>query len=87
MNCEATIARECVLATIDRDSSSSIGPTRQTIKAYCEHCSTMMELKRELRGGVWCMLDQPAIVADKKKKAGFLARIEHQRNILRAQAG
>src|ERR1041385_1046749 len=79
-NCEATIRRECIVAKII--DKHQLGPTRQNIRAYCEHCDTMIELTRELRGGVWTIIEAPHVVSDESRRQSFLARIAHERGII-----
>jgi hypothetical protein len=80
LSCQAEIPRENIAANIV--NQREIAPTRQCVRAWCDHCSTLFELTRELRGGVWQISGGVAVVNDPAKRKAFLARIAHNRGVI-----
>lgn len=77
MRCSGAIPRECTASRIVQ--GSGYGPTRRSLKAYCEHCNRLYEARSVLRNGYW-EIDGPAKeIIDKSGREGMLARIAHLR--------
>lgn len=77
--CQAQIPREFVVAQI---KTQETGPTRQRVRAWCEHCKAMFECNRELRGGHWQITGTVEIVTDESRRKALLNRLKHQRGII-----
>lgn len=81
LGCDGVIPRQNVIAQIRRDN---LGATVQRVRAWCEHCKTMFELHRQLRGGVWQMAGEVEIVTDANRRATLLRRMAAQRGEVEA---
>jgi hypothetical protein len=81
LRCESAIPRECIAANVVREDS--LNPVRQVVKIYCEHCNVVYQLTRELRGGGWQIAGPVELMADRRKRDAFIARIEHVRGVIR----
>lgn len=53
-DCEGAIPHTNIL--VDADKS---GSNRQLVRAVCSHCTTVFEMRRELRGGHWVRMTDP----------------------------
>ena len=83
LQCHAQIPRQNVIAQID---TLATGPTRQRVRAWCEHCKTMYELYRRLSGGVWQTMGKVEIVASDTRRRQFLKRLTAQRGLIDADS-
>jgi hypothetical protein len=63
-----------------------IRPTQQVVRAYCEHCRRLYEVRRELSGGSWVPLTDVTVVTDGPKLTSFLARLAHLRGDIQIDA-
>jgi hypothetical protein len=63
-------------ASIIKHARSQIHPTRQSVKAYCQHCQRLYLLTRVLSGGLWQTESGPIEVTDARRKAEFVASLD-----------
>jgi hypothetical protein len=74
--CEAQIPAQHIarnLVPVPKDQIAP--PTRQKVRAWCEHCDRLYEVTRELSGGAWTLVSDIEVVTDPKRLKSFKARI------------
>lgn len=76
LKCNKEIPRECIVKNIKPDV---LGDTVQTVLAWCDHCKTLYEARRVLRGGCWGLTGGVKIVNNAKRISSFMARLDHLR--------
>lgn len=75
--CGSAIPQQNIVKNILKDNAYSA--TRQSVRAFCEHCDTMFVAIRILRGGVWEIEGKIETFTEGKVLEAFRRRLEAQR--------